>query len=73
MIGGGVASAGDLLFRPLRCLVAERVHLVPIYRIEIVPPAFGPDHAALMGAFAVGLDSAGSRHRSPITSTGGRE
>jgi len=56
IVGGGVASAGDIFFKPLRQLVAERVHIVPVYAIGIVPSAFGADHAGLMGAFAVALE-----------------
>lgn len=49
ILGGGVAQVGAVLFEPVRRTVAERVHLVPLTGIEIVPAQLGP-HAGLVGA-----------------------
>ena len=57
VIGGGVAQAGELLFKPLRAAVRDRVHnLVPVDRIEIVPAELGPTAGAI-GAALRGLDA----------------
>ncbi|QJD83748.1 ROK family protein [Cohnella herbarum] len=43
IVGGGVASAGEVFFEPLRAYVAESLH--PLYRerLMIVPPSLGED------------------------------
>ena len=41
VIGGGVAQAGDLLLEPLRRAVRERVFLLPVDQVEIVPARLG--------------------------------
>ncbi len=43
VIGGGVSQAGDLLLDPIRRTIAERVHIVPIDRVLIVPAELGPN------------------------------
>jgi glucokinase len=50
VVGGGVAEAGDLLFEPLRDVVAERAQVAPVERIEIVPAALGPVAGAVGAA-----------------------
>jgi glucokinase len=50
VVGGGVAEAGDLLFEPLREVVAERAQVAPVERIEIVPAALGPVAGAVGAA-----------------------
>ena len=37
IVGGGVASAGELLFAPLRKLVPQFVSMMPADKIQIVP------------------------------------
>lgn len=54
VIGGGVSRAGDLLFPPLRRAVEERLFVVPMDRIRIVPAGLG-DQVGLVGAVAVAL------------------
>jgi glucokinase len=54
VIGGGVAEAGDLLFDPLREVVAERAAVAPVERIEIVPAALGPVAGAVGAALWAG-------------------
>lgn len=49
VIGGGVAQAGDLLLEPIRRTVEERVHIMPVEQVEIVPAELGPN-AGLIGA-----------------------
>lgn len=49
VIGGGVAQAGDLLLEPIRRTVKERVHIMPVDQVEIVPAQLGPN-AGLIGA-----------------------
>ena len=48
IIGGGVAKAGDLLFDPIRRTVSERVHIIPVDQVEIVPSQLG-DNAGIIG------------------------
>jgi len=49
VIGGGVAQAGDLLLEPIRRTVKERVHIMPVDQVEIIPAQLGPN-AGLIGA-----------------------
>jgi glucokinase len=49
VVGGGMAQVGDLILQPARRTLRERVHLMPVDQIEIVPAQLGPD-AGLIGA-----------------------
>ncbi len=49
VIGGGVAQAGNLLLDPIRRTVRDRVRVMPIEQVEIVPAELGPN-AGLIGA-----------------------
>ena len=49
VIGGGVAQAGDLLLDPIRRTVIDRVRVMPIEQVSIVPAELGPT-AGLIGA-----------------------
>ncbi len=49
IIGGGVAQAGDLLLDPIRRTVTDRVHVMPVEQVAIVPAALGTN-AGLIGA-----------------------
>jgi glucokinase len=49
IIAGGVSAAGDLLLEPIRRVVRERVHLVPVEQVEILPAELGDD-AGILGA-----------------------
>jgi glucokinase len=55
VVGGGVASSGDLMLEPLRRAVEKRVTLVPTKDIRIVPASLGP-MAGAIGAALVGMD-----------------
>ncbi len=48
VVGGGVIRAGDLLLDPIRRTVRQRVHVVPIEKVEIVP-ALLCDTAGIIG------------------------
>ena len=48
VIGGGVAQAGDLLLDPIRRTVKERVHIVPLEQVQIVPAELGTN-AGIIG------------------------
>jgi len=48
IIGGGVAQAGELLLNPIRRTVRERVHIMPVEEVEIVPSKLG-DNAGVIG------------------------
>lgn len=48
VIGGGVLRAGDLLLEPIRRTIRQRVHVVPVDRVEIVPALLG-DSAGIIG------------------------
>jgi glucokinase len=56
VIGGGVTMAGDALFQPLREQARQRVKLVPVESVPILPAALGPD-VGILGAAAVALDA----------------
>ena len=48
IIGGGVARAGDLLLEPLRRTLRERVTVMPIEQVEVVPSHLG-NNAGVIG------------------------
>jgi glucokinase len=48
IIGGGVAKAGALLLDPIRRTVRQRVHVMPVEQVEIVPSQLG-DNAGIIG------------------------
>jgi glucokinase len=48
IIGGGVAKAGELLLDPIRRTVRERVHIMPVDQVEIVPSQLG-DNGGIIG------------------------
>jgi glucokinase len=54
IIGGGVSNAGDLLFGPVRDIVAHRAMPSAREGVSIVPAALGDD-AGLLGAVALVL------------------
>ena len=41
IFGGGVSQAGDLLLRPIVQTVNERVHVIPIRKVEFVLANWG--------------------------------
>ncbi|HEY4003026.1 MAG TPA: ROK family protein [Candidatus Xenobia bacterium] len=72
IIGGGVAAAGDVLFEPLREALRERVRLVPMDQVEVVPAALGTD-SVLRGAISLALQCvAEKRPIAPRPKTGRR-
>ncbi len=48
IIAGGVAQAGDLLLNPIRRTLRERVTVMPIEQVEVVPSQLG-DNAGVIG------------------------
>ena len=48
IIGGGVAQTGELLLSPIRRTVKERVHIMPVEDVEVVPSILG-DNAGVIG------------------------
>jgi len=48
IIGGGVAQAGNLLLDPIRRTLHERVHVMPVKQVEVVPSKLG-DNAGVIG------------------------
>lgn len=48
IIGGGVARAGDLLLEPIRRTLSERVRVMPIEQVVVVPSQLG-DNAGVIG------------------------
>jgi glucokinase len=56
VIGGGVASAGPLLFDPIRATLAEHRGLPDVTGLEVRPAALGGD-AGLVGAAALAAES----------------
>ncbi|OFX16462.1 MAG: hypothetical protein A2Z18_07670 [Armatimonadetes bacterium RBG_16_58_9] len=55
VLAGGVTKAGDLMFEPVRKVVAERAMRLLAEAVEIVPAANG-DMMGLMGAFALSIE-----------------
>jgi glucokinase len=49
IIGGGVAKVGDLLLEPIRRTLRERVKVIPIEQVEVVPSQLG-ENAGVVGA-----------------------
>jgi glucokinase len=49
ILGGGVSSAGDLLLQPLVRTVTERVHVIPVDKVEFVMAELG-NHGGVIGA-----------------------
>ena len=49
IFGGGVSQAGDLLLRPIVQTVNERVHVIPIRKVEFVLAELGIN-GGLLGA-----------------------
>ena len=60
VLGGGVTRAGDLLFEPVRRVVAERTMEGPSKTVGIVPAALGED-VGVVGAIALAMDYLGIR------------
>ena len=48
IIGGGVSKAGDLLLEPIRRTVRQRVRVMPVEQVEVVPSQLG-DNAGVIG------------------------
>ncbi len=57
IIGGGVAQAGDLLLDPIRRTLRERVHVMPVEQVEVVPSQLG-DNAGVIGVACWSADRA---------------
>jgi glucokinase len=54
VVGGGVATAGDLLLEPLRAEVHRRARVAPLELIQIVPAELGPFAGAAGAALFAG-------------------
>jgi len=48
IIAGGVSQAGDLLLDPIRRTLRERIHVMPVEQVEVVPSQLG-DNAGVIG------------------------
>jgi len=48
IIGGGVAQAGELLLDPIRRTIQDRVYVMPVENVEVVPSQLG-DNAGVIG------------------------
>ena len=49
VIGGGVAAAGELLFKPIRKTIQERIFVMPKDKIKVVSAKLG-DEAGILGS-----------------------
>ena len=56
IVSGGVAQAGDLIFRPLRETIEARALPVPRAQCDVVPAQLGR-HAGVIGAAALAMSS----------------
>ncbi len=52
IIGGGVASAGELLFAPLRSFLPQFVSMIPIDKVAVLPAELGGE-SGVCGALAL--------------------
>lgn len=57
VLGGGMTSAGALLFEPIQAVVRERVRLVPVEKLVLLPAALRLD-SPLRGALAMAAELA---------------
>jgi glucokinase len=48
IIGGGVSQAGELLLDPIRRTMRQRVYVMPVEQVEVVPSQLG-DNAGVIG------------------------
>jgi glucokinase len=48
VVGGGIAQAGEVLFTPMRRAIRDRVFLIPMEQIQIVPAELG-NNAGVIG------------------------
>jgi glucokinase len=48
IIGGGVSQAGELLLDPIRRTIQERVHIMPVERVEVLQSQLG-NNAGVIG------------------------
>lgn len=71
ILGGGVAKAGDLLFDPVRRVVAERTMPWLHEVVRIVPAELG-DRTGILGAVAVALDGPRTLAERPTHTAHGR-
>lgn len=60
IIGGGVAKAGELLMKPLRCKLKQQLFPVHYAALQILPARYGSD-AGLIGAGLMAADYAESK------------
>jgi glucokinase len=58
ILGGGIVKAGEEVIETVKKVVKDRVRLVPIEKVEIVPSELGED-VGLYGAFALILSEMG--------------
>jgi glucokinase len=49
VIGGGMARLGDWIMKPIHETLKQRVHTIPLERLQVVPAALG-DEAGVIGA-----------------------
>ena len=49
VIAGGVANAGTLLMDPIKRTLVERVHIMPVEQVEVVPAQLG-ENAGVIGS-----------------------
>lgn len=60
VIGGGVAQAGDLLLNAIKRTINERVRLMPIEQVEVVPAELGTN-AGIIGSAAWAADQVAAK------------
>ncbi len=60
ILGGGIMKAGEEVLETVRRVVRERVKLVPVDKVEIVPSKLG-EEVGLYGALALVLSKMGAR------------
>jgi len=63
ILGGGVSHAGYLLLDPMKRTMLERVHTMPVEKVEVVLAQLG-DNAGVIGAACWAESS--SRHENPV-------
>jgi glucokinase len=48
ILGGGVSQAGGLLLDPIRRVLRERVHIMPVEQVEVIQSQLG-NNAGVIG------------------------
>ncbi len=66
IIGGGVVAAGDMLLDPIRRTIRERVTIMPVEQVDVLPASLGSDGGVIGSAFWAAQNLPGAPAFPPI-------